>query len=278
MTGRIPPIGVLQGRLTPSRGRGIQFFPDDNWEREFEDAASIGLSSIELLIRPQGLRTHPLMSTEGRARLKELTVSTGVTVPSVHGYFQAEDQYPGDMLDAVRATAEIGARVMLISFFKEKKLSSTADDTWKRAHELLAPVAAAAKESGVQLGIEAELPAATLVQFISRALAPEAFGVYYDLGNQCAYGFPVAEEILQLNERIVGVHVKDRLPNNDPAVESKTVSLGQGCADFKGAFSALKEIGYSRPLIIQGARGEDGDELRRNKTYKEFIETIYATI
>ncbi|MDO8514696.1 MAG: sugar phosphate isomerase/epimerase [bacterium] len=275
MKAKVPPIGILEGRLTPSRGRGIQFFPDDNWEQEFEDARTIDLSSIELLIRPKGLREHPLMTKEGRARLGELVKSTGVAIPSVHGFYMPEDQYATDLLDVVRATAEIGAKVILVSFFHEKKLSPAPDATWKRAHELLAPAAATAKDVGVQLGIEAELPAQTLLDFMAQAVTPEAFGVYYDLGNVFACGFPVADEIHLLRDRIVGVHIKDRLPNTDPAVESKTVSLGEGCADFKAAFVALREIGYTRPLIIQGARGEDGDELERNKTYREFIENIW---
>ena len=276
MKAGIPPIGVLQGRLTPSRGRGIQFFPEDNWEKEFGDARTIGLSAIELLVRPKGLREHPLMTPDGRARLSELVRSTGITIPSIHGYYVPEEQYASDLLDIVHATAEIGAKVILVSFFHEKKLSPTPNATWERAHTLLAPAAVAAKDAGVQLGIEAELPAATLLDFIGQALAPEAFGVYYDLGNQFACGFPVVDEIRLLRERIVGVHVKDRLPNVAPAVESRSVALGEGCADLKSAFAALREIGYSRPLIIQGARGEDGDELERNKKYREFTENIYA--
>lgn len=276
MTGEIPPIGVLQGRLTPSRGRGIQFFPDDNWEQEFKDAKKIGLSSIELLIRPKGLHEHPLMTEAGWARLLELVKATGVKIPSVHGYYVTEEQYATDLVDVVRATAELGAKVILVSFFHEKKLGVAPDATWEQAHKLLTPAAAAAKDAGIQLGIEAELPAQRLIEFMEQALAPEAFGVYYDLGNQFACGFPVADEIRLLRERIVGVHVKDRLLNTDPAVESKSVPLGEGCADFKTAFGALREIGYSRPLIIQGARGEDGDELERNKKYREFTENIYA--
>ena len=231
-----PKIGILQGRLTPSLGRGIQFFPDDNWEKEFYDAQEIGLDCIELLVRPKGLREHPLMSGEGRVRLRELVRDTGVTIPSIHGYYAPEDPYANDLLDIVRATADLGASVVLVSFFHEKKLGAGPDATWERAHTLLAPAAKAARDAGVKLGIEAELPARTLIEFIGEALAPEAFGVYYDLGNQFACGFPVADEIRELGKRIVGVHIKDRLSNTDPGVESRTVPLGEGCADFKSAF------------------------------------------
>ncbi len=278
MNSGIPVIGVLEGRLTPSRERGVQFFPDDNWEKEFEDAKQIGLSAIELLVRPKGLREHPLLSPEGRNRLIELSKSNNIAIPSVHGYYLAEDQYAKDIVDVVYATAEIGAKVVLISFFKERKLSLLQDSTWDRAHQLLLPATKAAQETGVQLGIETELSAQTILEFIDRALVPEAFGVYYDLGNQFACGFSVADEIRFLKEHVVGVHIKDRLPNTDPAVESKSVPLGEGCADFESAFKALKDIGYSRPLILQGAGGEDGKELERNKQYREFTESIAQRI
>lgn len=273
-----PKIGILQGRLTPSRGRGIQFFPDDNWEQEFRDARELGLRAIELLVRPKGLREHPLMTEAGRARLRELSGETGIAIPSIHGYYAPEDAYADDLLDIVRATAELGATVVLVSFFHEKKLGEQSDVTWKRAHELLAPAASAAQDLGVSLGIEAELPAQTLLGFVAEAVTPEAFGVYYDLGNQFACGFPVADEIRELGGDIVGVHVKDRLPNTDPNAESRTVPLGEGCADFRNAFAALRDIGYSRHLIIQGARGEDGDELARNTRYREYTEQLASEI
>ena len=40
-------FGIMQGRLTPANGRGIQFFPFENWENEFMDCARIGLDEIE---------------------------------------------------------------------------------------------------------------------------------------------------------------------------------------------------------------------------------------
>ena len=39
--------GIMQGRLTPSQGRGIQFFPFENWRNEFYESAKLGLNEIE---------------------------------------------------------------------------------------------------------------------------------------------------------------------------------------------------------------------------------------
>ena len=40
-------FGIMQGRLTPSQGKGIQFFPFDHWEKEFELGAMIGINEVE---------------------------------------------------------------------------------------------------------------------------------------------------------------------------------------------------------------------------------------
>lgn len=274
------PIGILQGRLTPSHGRGIQFFPDaaGEWEEEFEKARKAGLASIELLVRPTHLRDHPLMNTQGRARLRELSQSYDVVIPSVHGYYAAQDDYAHDLEAIVEATAQMQAKTVLVSFFHEKKLSPSQDETWKRAHELMTPPARQAKKYGVQLGIEAELPAQTILQFIAEAETPEVFGVYYDLGNQFACGFPVVEEIGLLGKNIAGVHLKDRLPNVTPGVESASVALGQGTADFKSALTALHDVGYAGHLILQGARGEDGAEVELNASYREYITGVMDSI
>ena len=42
-------IGIMQGRLTCPKGRGIQFFPFDNWENEFYKAEKLGLDEIEFI-------------------------------------------------------------------------------------------------------------------------------------------------------------------------------------------------------------------------------------
>ena len=272
-----PPIGALQGRLTPAKGRGIQFFPDKEgeWEAEFYKAKEAGLAFIELLVRPKNLYSHPLMSVEGRARLRELSAQTDIVIPSVHGYTEKEDHFAQDLEAVVHASKEIGADVVLVSYFHEKKLSPVPDESWQNAHRLLRPATRAARGLGVRLGVEAELSAQTLLDFIAQAEISEAFGVYYDLGNQFALGFPVVKEIELLGSRIIGVHVKDRFPQQEGQSESKSVPLGEGASDFKAASDALRKIGYTRPLIIQGARGEDGKEVELYKTYRNYIINIW---
>ncbi len=277
-----PAIGFLQGRLTPSLGRGIQFFPEKpgEWEAEFPKAQAAGLSAAEILVRPQQLKEHPLMSPGGRECIRKLADTYALQIGSVHAFYSREKTYADTLQTITESSHSLGASVILLSFFKERSLSPQYDQTWEDAFRSIEPSAHFARAHGIRFGIEAELPADVLCTFLEKSEMGDVIGVYYDIGNQFACGLPVAEEIRFLGNRIVGVHVKDRL-RNDPlrsGNESASVPLGHGCADFTNALRALRDVDYARPLIIQGARTTDGEEVVLHRTYRTYIQRILTDI
>ena len=66
-------IGIMQGRLSKPRNRKIQSFPVDNWQREFELAATIGYNSIEWVIDSEGIEKNPLFSSNKLKIINTLT-------------------------------------------------------------------------------------------------------------------------------------------------------------------------------------------------------------
>jgi len=44
------PVGIMQGRLVPSRTGRLQAFPSTRWEDEFAIAATLGFGAIEWLL------------------------------------------------------------------------------------------------------------------------------------------------------------------------------------------------------------------------------------
>ena len=75
----------MQGRLSPPVAGRIQSFPWGRWEAEFEMAASLGLAFLEWTLDADRLPENPLMTSEGRATIEELSESHGVGVPSATG-------------------------------------------------------------------------------------------------------------------------------------------------------------------------------------------------
>jgi sugar phosphate isomerase/epimerase len=47
--------------------------------------------------------------------------------------------------------------------------------------------------------------------------------------------------------------------------------LGEGSADLPSVFACMKQIGYNRPITLQVARGEDGDEVNWIRRQRAFV-------
>ena len=82
-------------------------------------------------------------------------------------------------------------------------------------------------------------------------------------------GFDFKEEIKSYGQRILNVHIKDRL------LHGTTVPLGHGNAEIPKVLQELKSIGYSGNYILQTARSVDGKHAELLKKYHdELIEWI----
>ena len=76
-------IGIMQGRLTESKGRGIQFFPFEEWKEEFKKAQKIELDEIEWIFDYYNYQDNPLWTKEGRSEICKLVSDTGIRVNSI---------------------------------------------------------------------------------------------------------------------------------------------------------------------------------------------------
>ena len=262
MSVKTPPLGILQGRLTPSPDGSIQFFPKDNWEKEFVIAKQLGFDCMEWLIKKESYEENPLR----RPYRNYLKDTLEIPILSVHGFYDKNPHYSSILGNIIEYSSAIGARTVLISFFKDNALKSESDK--KLALKQILPALQVYKNTSVRLGIETEMPARELLEFVG-SFDHSDVGVYYDIGNMASIGVDVVEEIKFLGNLICGVHVKDRLANG-----GKTVPLGEGCADFEGAFRALCQVGYKGPFIIQGARVAGMDDIDLNREYFHFCKDL----
>ena len=122
MAAKIPPLGILQGRLTLSTDGSIQFFPKDNWQSEFEAAHNIGFDCIELLIKPDSYEQNPLWSEHGIKTLAYLVEKNNLAIHSVHAFYGKGCHYPEVLRRIVSASAHFGVRTVLVSFFNQNAL------------------------------------------------------------------------------------------------------------------------------------------------------------
>lgn len=258
-------IGIMQGRLTVPNGRGIQFFPFENWHNEFVTAKEIGINEIEWIFDFDKYEENPLWTLQGIEAVKDIIRETGVQVRAIcFDYFMRrafyklhtdkENAYQENLSFIVRiikAGAEIGANLIEIPMVDTSSVKSERE--WEEAVDFVCTAAKEARKYNIYLGLETDFPPEVFKRFLDQVMI-ENVKANYDSGNSSGLGYNHMEEIIILNKYIYNVHIKDRV------FGGMTVDLGSGSADFEKVFSALKKINYMGSFILQAARAEEGKE------------------
>ncbi len=266
-------LGIMQGRLTPSNGRGIQFFPFDNWENEFKLAAQIGLNEIEFIFDLDRFTENPLWSENGLATINQLINETGVKVNHIcadyfmrRPFFRTDDATRQENIDILKklivVAKQIGAQTVEIPLVDNSSIKT--EDEQNTLIAALNQVIPTAVEQGVTLTLETDLPPKLFLELLQRINNP-LVKANYDSGNSSGLGYDPYEEITTLGKLVHNIHIKDRL------LGGTTRPLGMGSANFDKLFQAIKEVGYRGSFILQVARQTDGDEPRTIKQYINFV-------
>lgn len=262
----------MQGRLTPSRGRGIQFFPFGEWKEEFRIGAEIGINEIEWIFDHDRYEENPIWNENGRGEIREAIEATGVAVKSVcFDYFMRRPFYKGKgtheenlalFTQVVKGMADIGASLIEIPMVDDSSVRNSEER--EKAIMMAREMADIATGYDVAVGFETDMPPGTFEQFL-RDIGRDNIGANYDSGNSSGLGYDAEEELSSLGSLVLNVHIKDRV------FGGTTVRLGTGSADFNKVFSALRNAGYSGSFILQAARGEDGKEKDAIREQMEFV-------
>lgn len=263
------PLGLIQGRLTPSNGRGIQFFPNGpgEWEREFELASTAGISHIEWVCEPGSL----LFTEEGKEAVRTVMARTGITVRSMdlHELLTETDiaTHPDELFEKICAglVAVNGGTVELPLVEASSLLPK---ETYETRVAALRRFIAVAKKYSTPIAVETDLGPVTLAALVEEV--PD-ISVVYDGGNSAGLGYDVGEEFLAYGSHISNVHIKDK------SIGGTTVPLGTGSVDFFRLFSLLHKIHYTGAVTLQTARSEDGKEVETIKRYVSFIRERWET-
>ena len=249
----------MQGRLSlPASGR-LQSFPWKTWETEFHQARLCGFDSIEWLFEAEAYEQNPMWSAAGREKIRNLISTTGVQVRSLcagyfmtHPFFRVPEEERRRSIavlnDLLPRADGVGVSTILLPVLETSELR-TDEEQALLSESLREPLRLAAAH-GIQIGLETELPVLDYRDLIERQNHP-ALAAYYDTGNAAAKGYDVADDIRTLRGLLCGVHIKDRKRGGP------NVPLSQGDVDFATFFSAIDDIGYTGPFVLETTVGND---------------------
>jgi hexulose-6-phosphate isomerase len=264
-------VGFMQGRLSALVDGRIQAFPWDFWQAEFISAQNMGFNLMEWTLDQDRLHENPLLTSAGQAEIAKLHNAHGVRIGSLTGdcfmqspFWKATGSYCEQLQEDFRAVARacsvVGISMMVLPLVDNGSLSSRAQEDQLIA--VLESHIGLLRELRVKVIFESDYAPGELARFIDR-LDPALFGMNYDIGNSAGLGMQPAEEIAAYGQRIVNVHIKDRV------LGGTTVPLGTGSADFETVFAALAKSGYRGNYILQTARAQDGDHAGALGRYRD---------
>ena len=268
-------VGFMQGRLSPIVDGLIQRFPIESWSEEFRVAERIRLRCMEWTLDQEGLRKNPLMTDHGRIQILALAKRYGLVIPSVTGdcfmqapFWKSRDSLVRnslieDLRLIVQACGGTGIKLIVVPLVDNGSLES--DVQISSLNEGMRKIAPSLKDHGVTIAFESDYEPRKLKRFID-SYPSNNFGINYDIGNSAGMGFDPTEEIQTYRDRILNVHVKDRV------LGGVTVPLGEGSADFKTVFDELLKS-YKGHYILQTARDPLGLHEDALVRYKAFVES-----
>ena len=254
-------IGYIQGRLCEPVDGNIQAFPWRDWESEFPAASAIDLHLMEWTLDQERLYENPLMTIDGQEKIRTLCQRHDLVIPSLTGDCfmqaplwkvdgQARADLQADFLSIGRACANVGIRMMVVPLVDNGRLESHEQENV--LVDFLLAQQSFLVEHHLHVIFESDFTPTELARFIAR-LPAERFGINYDIGNSAALGFKPEEEFAAYGDRVVNVHVKDRV------LGGTTVPLKTGGADFDAVFAALAQKNYQGNFILQTARAAESN-------------------
>ena len=266
-------IGFMQGRLSSIVDGKIQSFPWEEWEKEFERAFEIQLSIMEWTLDYQELRKNPLMTVQGREKINNLSKKYNLSIPSLTGdcFMQKpfwktiksdNSNLVFDLENILEASKKVGIKMILIPLVDNGKIENLTQENL--FVDVCLSMQSFLKNNQMFLIFESDYPPDKLSKFIDR-FPSEQYGINYDIGNSAALGFNPLNEFDKYGDRIINVHVKDRILNGN------TVPLGKGNADFNLVFDLLDKYSYKGNYILQTARSKKNEHIKVINDYKQML-------
>tara|TARA_B100000579_G_C22845106_1_gene863862 strand:+ start:510 stop:1349 length:840 start_codon:yes stop_codon:yes gene_type:complete len=265
------PIGFMQGRLSPLVNGKIQAFPWNSWEEEFKIASENNFKIMEWTLDQERLYENPLMCKNGQKKIKNLSEQYELSIPSITGdcfmqapFFKCEGESRksllNDLQNIISSCALLGINIIVFPLVDEGSIENFEQE--KILLKNMTRLENDLSQREIFIVFESDYTPVKLKKFIDQ-LSPKSFGINYDIGNSASMGFDPIEEIETYGQRILNVHIKDRLLNGT------TVPLGSGSANIPKVFHLLKSIEYKGNYILQTARAKDNDHADTLSHYRE---------
>lgn len=257
-------LGVMQGRLSPIINKKIQSFPWNNWVNEINTLKVLKFNYLEWTLDYPHLRKNPLFNLKNFEKINNVNINS-VTCDFFmqKPFFKYKNNKTilSDFQFFLNKIKKTNISIIVIplvdnSSIKNKKIEKKVITFFLSFQKWLA-------KNNKKIAFEIDYKPKKVKKFIDN-FPRKTFGINYDLGNSSALNYNINDEFKFYHERIINIHIKDRL------FKGVSVPLGLGNAKVEKFASLYKKYKLKSKLILQTARSKNNThilEILKNKTY-----------
>lgn len=265
---KTPVFGIVQGRLIQPPSGQLQWFPQGEWESEFDIASQVGFNYIELIAERKHNTENPIWNINGIEKIRKLTEKNNLESHAFCNDYVIDhcliknSGVVDQTLNLISKGKLLGIEKLVFPMFEQSKLE---ESNYKDYRGALKEIGDAAQESDMSLCLESILNGEKLLEVMNDFDHPNIYCVF-DTGNRIAFGHDIYSDIILLGDYIKHVHIKDKNENNE------NVLLGTGKVNFHRVFQSLYEINYDGPYTFETTRGRNPVETAKyNLTLSKFF-------
>ena len=269
---------LIQGRALPQTDNSIQNFPE-NWKKEFPIINNLGFDGIEWIYNKKSETTNPLLSSDGRKEMVELSSQYDVKLESivldwflsypllVHDELSI-DKKMDKLIHLINCSEEIGFKRIILPMLEKNEINSkNQKNAFKNVFEK--DVLPYLDSKNIEIHLETSL-SPNEENLLLNEINHEQIKICFDMGNSTCFGFEPTEVISTIGNHLGSVHIKDRMLNGP------SVPLGKGSVDFYTVFKNLKKINFSGPYSFEVYRDRKLDNVQVIKNSLSFINNIIS--
>ncbi len=237
-------IGIIQGRLSAAPPGRLQYFPK-KYNLEFIYAKKIGFGHIEMFSERKFNSKNPIWNKEGIKILKQNKI---LTYSFVDDFILKKNinkkmyQYYQKLIIQLK---KLKIKLLTIPFYGNNKITYK---NYLNYVDFINFLSVNCSKNKIRLCIESNISPDLF--FLLKKKIYNNFYFTFDTGNRILLKRNLIEDLLQFNNMIKHIHIKDKNKNK------KNVQLGKGLVKFKLFFMALKKIKYRGRLTLETTRGK----------------------
>ena len=258
------------------------------WEDRLTAAGYAGYDFVEISIDESDERMSRLdWGTSQRAELRRCIANSGIKIMTMclsgHrkyplGRHTPEIRSRGQEIlrTAIEFAGDIGLRVVQVMAY-DVFYETSDEETRARFLEGLEFGTRWAGQSGVMLGLEnLDTPFVDNVRkglMIIHEINSPWLRLYPDIGNLAAAGYCPADEVTLAKGQLLGIHVKDALPQI-----IRGVPFGEGIVPFRETFRALVQAGFWGLIGVEmwGNMHAEQDPIACVADARKFVDCLVA--